>query len=253
MAKNNDRNAGAPPTVATPTPMRDAEPLIAQQEPLEELGEIEGQPLIGDPSYRRYDDEDFRAPPQGARAGVHVDRGDDERFDGTGSSETTYGEEREMSDQDRLDLFRMASFQNQLPTLPEIPGYHGCWLTTANPRDPIQGRLKLGYELLRADDPRVPGWEHSALLSGQFLGYVGVNEMVAAILPLRLYEMYMTEAHHNQPLAEEGKLRSTLDAIKNAADSRAPIVTEEGTAQLGMQVRRPRFEGLEAPRARYSR
>lgn len=156
-------------------------------------------------------------------------------------------QERDISDDERLELFRLSMFQNQLPSLPRIEGWHLCWLTTANPRDSIQGRLRLGYQLVKPEE--VPGWEANTLTSGQYQGCVGVNEMVAAKLPLRLYEMYMTEAHHNQPLAEEGKLKSTLDAIREQAQGqKAPIVLEEGTAALGRQPRRPHFEEIHGTR-----
>jgi hypothetical protein len=154
--------------------------------------------------------------------------------------------DRELSDDERLELFRLSLFQNQLPSLPQIPGFHMCWLTTANPRDSIQGRLRLGYTLVRAAE--MPGWEHSVLTGGQFEGCVGVNEMVAAKLPLRLFEMYMTEAHHNQPLAEEGKLRATLDAIRDQARGKGAALTlEEGMAALGQRPRRAHFEEIHGP------
>lgn len=156
-------------------------------------------------------------------------------------------QEREITDVERLELFRMSMFQNSLPALPNIPGWHPCWLTTANPRDSIQGRIRLGYVLIRSDE--VPGWEHNALTSGTYAGCIGINEMVAAKLPMHLYEMYMTEAHHNQPLAEEGKLRSALDAIRErAAGEKAPISLEEGMAALGRQPRRAHFEDIHGPR-----
>ena len=156
-------------------------------------------------------------------------------------------QERDISDEERLELFRLAMFQNQLPALPALPGWHLCWLTTANPRDSIQGRLRLGYQLLKPEE--VPGWEHSILTSGQYEGCIGVNEMVAAKLPIRLYEMYMTEAHHNQPLAEEGKLRSTLDAIREQAQGKgARLDLESGSAALGNAPRRPHFADIHGPR-----
>lgn len=151
-------------------------------------------------------------------------------------------EDRELTDDERLELFRLALFQNQLPPLPDIPGFHTCWLTTTNPRDSIQGRIRLGYKLIKAEE--LPGWEHALVGTGLYSGCIGVNEMVAAKLPLRLYEMYMTEAHHNQPLAEEGKLRATLDAIKSGVDKRSALIEEEATAQLGTRTRRPKFEGV---------
>lgn len=153
--------------------------------------------------------------------------------------------ERELTDTERLELFRLSMFQNQLPALAPIPGWHLCWLTTANPRDSIQGRMRLGYQLLRPEE--VPGWEANTLTQGPYAGCIGINEMVAAKLPMRLYELYMTEAHHNQPLAEEGKLKSTLDAIREQTQGKTHVMLEEGTAMLG-RSRKAHFEEIHGPR-----
>lgn len=153
-------------------------------------------------------------------------------------------DERDISDEERLEMFRLSMFQGILPTVPEFPGYHLCWLTTNNPKDSIQGRIRLGYQLVQAAE--LPGqWETNTVNTGQYAGCVCINEMILAKLPMRLYEMYMVEAHHNQPLAEEGKLRATLDAIKDQADGQhGALIEEEGTAQLGTRTRRPSFEGV---------
>lgn len=68
-------------------------------------------------------------------------------------------EDRGISDDDRLEMFRAQLFNDALPDLPEIPGYHVCWLTTTNPRDPIHRRIQLGYEPVKAEE--VPGMEHA--------------------------------------------------------------------------------------------
>lgn len=155
-------------------------------------------------------------------------------------------QEREVSDEERLELFRLAMFQNQLPSLPVIPGWHLCWLTTANPRDSIQGRTRLGYQLVKLEE--VPGWDANVLTTGPYAGCIGINEMVAAKLPMRLYEMYMTEAHHNQPLAEEGRLRSTLDVVREAQGKQTQVYLEGGMAALGQNPRRAHFEEIHGPR-----
>src|ERR1043166_6282917 len=66
-------------------------------------------------------------------------------------------QDRSVSREERLNIFRNAMFQSALPTIPEIPGYKICWLTTANPRDPIAQRQMLGYEPIKAK--AVPGFE----------------------------------------------------------------------------------------------
>lgn len=191
------------------------------------------------------DDDDPAALPQPEDAYQERRIGDSQyaRDDSDRGETDREHDEREVSDAERLELFRLAMFQNQLPALPKMPGYHQCWLTTANPRDSIQGRMRLGYTLIQISE--CPGWDANVLAAGPYAGCIGVNEMVAAKLPLRLYELYMTEAHHNAPLAEEGKLTATLDAIRSQAQGQsAPITLEDGMAALGKRPRRPKFEGL---------
>jgi hypothetical protein len=153
--------------------------------------------------------------------------------------------EREVTDAERLERFRLAMFQNQLPALPKMEGWHLCWLTTSNPRDSVQGRLRLGYELVKPEE--VPGWEANIVAAGPYSGCIGINEMVAARLPMRLYELYMTEAHHNQPLAEEGRLKSTLDAVRDLQGKGTKITLEEGMAALA-RPRKAHFEEIHGPR-----
>jgi hypothetical protein len=146
-----------------------------------------------------------------------------------------------VSNDDRLTMFRNQLFNSALPILPEIPGFHLCWLTTTNPRDSIIMRQRLGYELLKSSD--FPGFELVTMKTGDYAGCIGVNEMLAAKLPLDLYEMYMTEAHHNAPNAEEEKLRAVIDTIKqNAQMQKAEVEEEEGSAGLGKSTSRPIFE-----------
>lgn len=114
-------------------------------------------------------------------------------------------EDRELTDQERLDEFRMTSFQSILPDIPPIDGYHVCWLTTENPRDPIHSRMRLGYTPVKPED--IPGFgEHMALKSGEWQGCIGVNEMLAFKLPLNLYNAFMKHNHYDAPKAEEEAL-----------------------------------------------
>jgi hypothetical protein len=103
--------------------------------------------------------------------------------------------------------------------------------------------MRLGYEPIKAVD--IPGWEHAAQKSGEWAGCIGVNEMLAFKLPMDLYEAYMKEAHHTQPLAEEGKLdqaRESAEAMA-ATMARRPISfqLEEGNADLGRAPEPPSF------------
>lgn len=151
-------------------------------------------------------------------------------------------ENRAVSDDDRVSMFRQQFFQAALPDLPEIPGFHVCWLTTANPRDPIHGRIRLGYEPIKPEE--IPGWEYNSIKSGEWAGFIGVNEMLAFKLPMDLYQRFMTEAHHNEPLREESKLADTARAIEDEARRHGSnVIAGDGTRELGKSIAAPTFAG----------
>lgn len=126
-------------------------------------------------------------------------------------------EDRELSEDERLEMFRRTLFNDALPDLPSIPGYHVCWLSTNHPSDTIPRRIKLGYELIRAEE--VPGFEYIALKTGEYAGCVGVNEMLAAKLPTSLWNKYMQVAHHEQPAAQDASILAQMDSLKAGAQS----------------------------------
>ena len=152
-------------------------------------------------------------------------------------------DEREMTDEDRLDAFRSTMFENALPNLPTIPGYHVCWLTTTNPRDTVQSRIRMGYQLIRLEE--MPGWESVSLKTGEYAGVLGINEMLASKIPLRLYNAYMKESHHNRPLEEEQRLKAKVELMKQqASEVGGEIIEGDGTANL-VQRARPMPEFVE--------
>lgn len=154
--------------------------------------------------------------------------------------ERTVTENRELSDTERREAYRKALYQTHLPDLPPIKGYHVCWLTTTNPKDSIPGRIRLGYELIKASE--IPGFEYANVKTGEYTGYIGINEMLAAKLPLALYEDYMTISHHEQPLEEEGAILA--EVMKQQAETQGLIGGVQlfgGTAQLGKGPAPPRF------------
>ena len=125
-------------------------------------------------------------------------------------------ENREVNEDDRLEMFRMQMYNDALPDLPNMPGYHVCWLTTTNPRDPIHRRVQLGYEPVKAAE--VPGMEYASIKTGEWAGLIGVNEMIAFKLPESLYQRFMKEAHYDAPLREEDKLAEVADSIRAQAE-----------------------------------
>jgi hypothetical protein len=143
----------------------------------------------------------------------------------------------ELRDEDRLDLFRQQLFNDALHDLPEIPGWHVCWLTTTNPRDPIQRRTRLGYEPVRPED--VPGFEFAADQTGEFAGMIRVNEMVAFKIPQNLYEAFMQEVHHDAPLREEEKLAEVAEQMRRKAEAEGSVLFE-GDGMVDMRDEKPR-------------
>jgi hypothetical protein len=161
----------------------------------------------------------------------------DPEFDVVGRRDTRLSqdravtEKREFTDDDRLEMFRNQLFNDALPNLPSIDGYHLCWLTTTNPRDPIHRRLQLGYEPVKPEE--VPGMEYASIKTGEYAGLVGVNEMIAAKLPMALYESFMQEAHHVAPLREEQKLAEVADMMREQAErSGGRLIEGDGIEDL---------------------
>ena len=147
-------------------------------------------------------------------------------------------ENREVSEDDRLEMFRAQLFNDALPDLPDMPGYHVCWLTTTNPRDPIHRRIQLGYEPIKAAE--VPGMEFASIKTGEWQGLVGVNEMIAFKLPMSLYQKFMQEAHHDAPLREENKLAETAEIMRQQAEGSGSTLFE-GDGLQEMREHNPRI------------
>lgn len=163
------------------------------------------------------------------------------------SSKRTVKKNRKLTDSKRLDMFRRQFFQSALPDLPKIRGYHVCWLTTTNPRDPIHARMRLGYTPIKSSE--IPGYDSMRITSGEHAGCIGVNEMIAFKLPIHLYKAYMKEVHHDAPLAEERKLRAAVDLANESLaqqglSKKTRIMEEDGNAELGRSRKAPNFADL---------
>ena len=73
-----------------------------------------------------------------------------------GFQDRSVTERRDLSDDDRLEMFRAQMYRDALPLIPEIPGYHVCWLTTMNKADSIQQRIMLATS--RSRGKTSPAW-----------------------------------------------------------------------------------------------
>lgn len=156
------------------------------------------------------------------------------------TAEGTRSKSRDLSDDERVDLLRMSFFQSALPDIPPIDEHHVCWLTTTNPRDPIIGRERLGYTLIRASE--LPEFEFPAQKGGQFDGCIMINEMIAAKIPLRLYQRFMANNHHQEPLREEERLAYDNKSKKEEASSYGAVMIESpAVVALGKDPGTPNF------------
>lgn len=149
---------------------------------------------------------------------------------------------RDMTDEEFLALFSGAQNQSVLPDLPKIQGFHTFWATTTNPRDPIAGRLRLGYRFIKQEE--LPGWEQGvSIKTGEYAGCVGINEMIAMKIPEHRYQLMMQELHHRAPMAEEEKIRALVEShTENALRDKGRIVDEDGFSDhIVQKASVPRF------------
>jgi hypothetical protein len=146
-----------------------------------------------------------------------------------------FTEDREMTDDERLEFFRDSLIQSVLPDLPPMSGYHVFWATTTNPRDSIAWRIRIGYRPIRAEDS--PGWEGVTVSSGEYAGAISVNEMMAMRIPLSLYNRYMQEVHHRMPLSEQDKIRAMVERVSNDGARRGlKVEVGDGMTELARRV-----------------
>lgn len=126
-------------------------------------------------------------------------------------------EEKFMSSTEKRRMFRSEWVQEALPTPPEIPGFHLCWLATNNQYDPIHKRMRMGYIPVRADE--MPGFENYRVKAGEQEGFIACNEMLLYKLPEEVYQDIMAEMHHHAPMDEQEKIKVQQDQLLNAKDS----------------------------------
>lgn len=188
-------------------------------------GDLRGEPAknSSDPSY--VNQQRRRRPPVGAQPEAQETRAHTEREDETAHNaranrrserdqrqynDREFSEDRELTDEERIAMLRAGYFQVVLPDLPKVPGRHRVWLTTTNPRDTIAGRRRMGYRLLSLEDLG-PGWEQQKAISGEYSGCIMINEMIAAEISERLYQVFMHELHHRMPREAERGIFGRLD------------------------------------------
>lgn len=144
------------------------------------------------------------------------------------------------SAEERRRMLRQEWVQEILPTPPELPGYHLCWLSTNNANDPIYKRQQLGYELVKCSE--LPGFEAHAAKEGSYEGGIQCNEMVLFKLPLERYNDLMTIYHYDMPQEAEGGLREQVNTGMDQEDRDGRrLGTVEGFDSLGRRRVTPTF------------
>jgi hypothetical protein len=195
----------------------------------------------GDRSHESSTGADERLGRGNPNGGLQPTANPDDTRGSRAAADRAITEDRVLTDDERLAMFQQQFFREALPDLPEITGYHVCWLTTTDPRDTIHHRMRLGYEPVKPED--VPAWKHTVVKSGEYEGMIGVNEMLAFKIPLPLWQRYMREVHHDAPAREQEKLTTSVDLLKDqAAGVKGRIDEEEGTAALRRSRPAPRFD-----------
>ena len=145
-----------------------------------------------------------------------------------------------MSDEELQEFIRSEFVQESLPQIKAPPGWHCCWLTAHSSYDPIHKRMRLGYEPVTFAELAAQGYgrafETYKVSSGDFAGCVQCNEMVLFKLPMRRYQLIMSEFHHNMPLREEESIRQKATQGQTDKTGR-PLVKfdeeDEGLQELG--------------------
>ena len=102
-------------------------------------------------------------------------------------------EESFASTQDIDQMWSDEWTQSALPKVPDIPGFHLCWLSTTNSYDTIDKRIRLGYTPVLADE--LPGFENYRVKAGEHVGHISCNEM---LLLLGTKELTVTAGLHTR-------------------------------------------------------
>ena len=150
-------------------------------------------------------------------------------------------EEKFTSSEQRRKMWRDEWTQSALPSIPEIPGWHFCWLSTTNSYDSIDKRIRLGYVPVKAEE--IPNYENYRVKAGEHDGYIACNEMLLYKLPMDIYQEVMTAMHHDAPMEDAEKIRIQAEQLqgKDSSGKRLGSVEGEGLDLIDKQVPAPIF------------
>jgi hypothetical protein len=152
-------------------------------------------------------------------------------------------EEKFVSAQERRKMWSDEWTQRALPDVPEIPGWHLCWLSTTNSYDSIDKRVRLGYIPVKTEE--VPQYESHKVKSGEHVGFVSCNEMLLYKIPMDVYQEVMQHFHHDMPLDEANKIRIQAEQTMGRDSNGKSLgrLEGEGIGKIDEPLPAPVFSG----------
>ena len=146
-----------------------------------------------------------------------------------------------VSADERRKMWKDEWTQSALPNVPEMPGWHLCWLSTTNSYDSIDKRIRLGYVPVKADE--YPGFENYRVKAGEHVGFIACNEMLLYKIPMELYQDVMAHFHHEAPLEEANKIRLQAEQAvgRDSSGRKLGQVEGEGLDDIDKQLPAPVF------------
>jgi hypothetical protein len=150
-------------------------------------------------------------------------------------------EDQFVSSEERRKMWKDEWTQSALPSVPEIPGWHLCWLSTTNSYDSIDKRIRLGYVPVKAEE--LPGFENYRVKAGEQTGFIACNEMLLYKIPMDHYQDIMAHFHHEQPLEEAEKIRRNAEEQvgRDSSGRRLGQVEGEGLGEIDKPIPAPIF------------
>ncbi len=146
----------------------------------------------------------------------------------------------EMTDDERFELAASAALDSVIPTVPEIPGYSLCWVSTTHPSDTPTNRRAIGWEFVSIED--MPGFSNLCVKAGEHPGALACREMVLMKIRNGLRKRYLTHFHHTIPAEQDQKLTEQVTEMRDGRGR--PIGVIEGEGLQRDAPKKPDFEHL---------
>lgn len=153
-------------------------------------------------------------------------------------------EDKFVSAEERRKMWKDEWTQSALPNVPELKGFHLCWLSTTNSYDSIDKRIRLGYTPVKSEE--IQGFENYRVKAGEHTGFIACNEMLLFKIPMDHYQDIMAHFHHEQPLEEANKIRLQAEQAAGARDRNGRNLAQvegEGLGEIDKPMPAPHFAG----------